>query len=170
MSQITRPALLSFKSLPLIINNSQTSVKSLIGPRSKYHLCRYLLHTCDLPVFGSCKTLDKHTNVLDYQTLNKNYLNVTRLLGHQAITPKFNFPFLIYIKTLVQLAGFMNINYISPPSGILPLFFPFIIRYQQAFKAIKYFKRMPLSLLNTAESILIECYLSLGLHTKQPGS
>ncbi len=30
------------------------------------------------------------------------------------------------------------------------------------------FKRMPPSLLNTAESILIECYLSPGLHTEQP--
>lgn len=29
-------------------------------------------------------------------------------------------------------------------------------------------KRMPLSLLNTAESILIECYLSPGLYTVQP--
>lgn len=29
-------------------------------------------------------------------------------------------------------------------------------------------KSMPLSLLNTAESILIECYLSPGLYTVQP--
>jgi len=32
------------------------------------------------------------------------------------------------------------------------------------------FKRMPLSLLNTAESILIQCYLSPGLYTEQPES
>lgn len=127
MAQIIRPDLSFFQSLLLIINNSQTSVKRLIGARSKYHLCRYLLHTCDL--FGSCKTLDRHMNVLDYQTVNQNYLNITRLLGYQPRTPKFNFSLLIEIKTQVQPARFMSIKYISPPSGILPLFFPFIIRY-----------------------------------------
>lgn len=94
---------------------------------------------------------------------SQNDLNLIRLLDQQQRNKIFSFYCELEIQIwfqspisgcfMIENRSFMNCTNQNFPLYCSFFFFSFLIRYQQAFRAIKYFKRMPLSLLKTAVNI-----------------
>lgn len=118
MMQISHTSLSSSKSLRLIINRDQTSVKRLIRPRSKYHLLRYLLLTCDL--FGKSLYEHFHANKIIHAKTQNWICKVYNILGftqNQQIIDNTHIPLLLCAieATLTHLGYLETLN---------PFFFP----------------------------------------------